>query len=87
MLPRTPLEGGVVEIKLKRKKEYKSSYRQEYIDPQKLFRAIKFLKDSENPFYQNISDIDTYSEHCEFQDSDMIFEHESGSKLFKSIKR
>ena len=69
MLPRTPTEGGLVEIKLKRKKDYKTPYRQEYIDPEKLFRAIQFLKDQENPFYQNVRDNRDYSEYCEYQDS------------------
>ena len=60
MMPRTSIEGGLVEVKLKRKAEYKNYHRQEYVDPSKLFKAINFLKASGNRFYQDVCDIDEY---------------------------
>ena len=40
-LPRTPSEGGLIEVKLKRKLEYRGHHKNEYINPEKLFKALK----------------------------------------------
>ena len=74
---------------LREKKDYKTPYRQEYIDPEKLFRAIQFLKDQDNPFYQNVRDIRDYNKYCEYQDSNIVREQEKDivTKASKSIKR
>ena len=68
MLPRTPLEGGLVEVKLKRKTAYKNYHRQEFVNPAKVFKAINFLRESNNPFYQEFSCLEEYKERCERQD-------------------
>ena len=70
LLPRTPQEGGLVEIKLKRKRCYKNYHKQEYISPLKIFKAIKFLKCHNNPFYESVSDIDTFKNKCMIKDPD-----------------
>ena len=62
-LPRTPLEGGLVEIKLKRKIEYKNYHRQKYVNPSKIFNAVHYLKDAGNPFYQDIKSLESFGIH------------------------
>ena len=67
-LPRTPSEGGLVEVKLKRKQIYKNYHRQEFVNPDKLFRAIQFLKDSGNQFYQSFNNLSDFKKRCETED-------------------
>ena len=43
-LPRTPTEAGLLEVKLKRKMEYKNYHQYEYISPDKIFKSLKYLK-------------------------------------------
>ena len=50
-LPRTPSEAGILEIKLKRKLEYKNFHKKEYVDPRKIFKALNFLKKKKHPSY------------------------------------
>ena len=69
-LPRTPLEGGLVEVKLKRKENYKNVHRQEFIDPKKLYGALDFLKRSGNPHYQFSTNMYEYIERCMLDDPD-----------------
>ena len=51
-LPRTPQEAGLLEVKLKRKLEYKNTHQQAYIDPKKIYKALEFLKSTGHPDYQ-----------------------------------
>merc|ERR1712155_418333 len=51
-LPRTPAEACIVPIKLKRKKEYKGTHLKEYVDVEKLHKALEMLKNSGHPEYQ-----------------------------------
>ena len=41
-LPRTPKEAGLLEVKLKRRIEYKSTHQQAYIDPNRIYDALRF---------------------------------------------
>jgi hypothetical protein len=41
-LPRTPNEAGLLEVKLKRKMEYKNVHQQSYIDPKKSMMLLSF---------------------------------------------
>ena len=68
LLPRTPKEGGLIEVKLKRKSSYKNYHKQEFIDPQKVFNAIQFLKQNDNPHYQTVSSIDSFRNRCRVED-------------------
>ena len=45
-LPRTPQEAGLLEVKLKRKLEYKNTHKQANIDPKKIYKALEFLKNT-----------------------------------------
>ena len=69
-LPRTPNEAGLLEVKLKRKMEYKNVHKQSYVDPKKIFKALEFLKNSGHPHYQFFDDINTYKERCIAEDAD-----------------
>ena len=76
VLPRTPADGGLIEIKLKRKVAYKNYHRQEYINPKRLHDALKFLKDLGNPNYQFDSNPMDYRRRCENNDPegfDLLF--------------
>ena len=63
-LPRTPKEALLVPVQLKRKKGMKNSHLQELINPVKVFKAAKTLKNQGHPYYQEIedSDLDSYLE-------------------------
>ena len=63
-LPRTPKEAGLLEVKLKRKIEYKNTHQHAYIDPEKIFRALAFLKKSGHPDYTFYENIHTYEKRC-----------------------
>ena len=69
-LPKTPLEGGLIEVKLKRKSEYKNAYHQAFIDPTRLIQALQYLKQMGNPHYQFFENIDNYEERCRLLDPD-----------------
>ena len=43
-IPRTPREAGLIQVKLKRKLEYKNHHKHEYIDPVKIFKVLDHLK-------------------------------------------
>ena len=59
-LPKTPTEGGLLEVKLKRKNEYQSAYKQAYIDPKRLFEVMNYLKGMGNPHYKFFRNIQDY---------------------------
>ena len=54
-LPRLPAESGLVEVKLKRKIEYKQSHKREYVDPNKIFKALEYLRESGHPGYKDFN--------------------------------
>ena len=51
-VPRLPEEAGLIQIKLKRKKQYKGHEKSELIRPEKLFKVLQKLKEMEHPYYQ-----------------------------------
>ena len=69
-LPRLPKDAGLVPVNLKRKLEYTNAHKKEYIDPEKVLKVTKFLKDSGHPYYQFCDDfnLETYTERCKEQD-------------------
>ena len=50
MLPRTPNEAGLIGLELKRKIELKNNHKKQLINPTKIFKWIKRLKESGNPY-------------------------------------
>ena len=90
-LPRTPSEACIVPIKLKRKKEYKNVHLNEYVDVEKMHRALLTLKESGHPEYQfyEPSDFNTYAERCKIDDPQgykSLFEADSDDEI-ESIEK
>ena len=54
VLPRLPSQSELVPLKLKRKVAYRGHYMYDYITPQKLLDALRFLK-ANNPLYADIN--------------------------------
>ena len=67
-LPRLPTDAGLVPIKLKRKKEYKSHEKSEWIRPEQIFLALRYLRKAGNPYYQFYDDEETYKARCRIKD-------------------
>jgi len=67
-MPRLPNDAGLVSIKLKRKKEYKSAEKSERIRPAIIFQALKYLRQAGHPFYQFYDDEETYKARCRIKD-------------------
>merc|ERR1712020_646592 len=64
-LPRTPDEAGIIPVQLKRKVEYKNSHREEYINVDKLYKAIDTLVQSGHPYYAGV-DLLEFKDKLEF---------------------
>ena len=75
-IPRTPREAGLIQVKLKRKLKYKNYHRHEYIDPEKIFKALENLRRSGHPYYQFYDDYNVYKKRCnlELQNRDPMSE-------------
>ena len=89
-LPRTPQEAGLLEVKLKRKLDYKNTHKQAYIDPQKIYQALRFLKSTGHPDYQFYDDYKVYQKRClqtrlEFVNDDIIEPIVEMSQFLESI--
>ena len=67
-LPRLPTEAGVIPVKLKRKKEYKSHEKSEWVRPEQIFLALRYLAKAKNPYYQFYDDEKTYKARCRIKD-------------------
>jgi len=59
-IPRLPKEAGLIPVTLKRKKEYKSHHKKEFIDAAKIFKVLDILKKSGHPYYQFYEDFSSY---------------------------
>ena len=80
MLPRIPKEAGLIPVTLKRKLEYKSYHRKEYVNPDKIFKILDHLKQSGHPYYQFYDDYSTFRQRCKTYDEeghDMLFGNNS----------
>ena len=62
-LPRMPVEGSLIGVNFKRKKEFTNSHTRQYVDPAKLFKFLEKMKENNNPYF---SDIVCYSSVEEF---------------------
>ena len=67
-LPRLPAESGLVEVNLKRKIEYKNNHKQEFVDPNKIFKALKYLRSSGHPGYKDFDTREAYINRCREED-------------------
>ena len=68
-MPRTPKEAGLLEVKLKRKLEYDNNHKKEFINPEKLYKSLEFLKRNGHPSYQFFSSINEYEFRCQKESS------------------
>ena len=86
-LPRMPKEAGLIPVMLKRKKEYKSYHKREYINPKKIFYVLDLLKKYGHPHYQFYNDFSSYKERCKTQDVEghkMLFGNDIVEEAFDS---
>ena len=67
-MPRLPTDAGLIPIKLKRKKEYKSAEKHERIRPEVIFQALRYLRKAGHPLYQFYDDEETYKARCRIKD-------------------
>ena len=67
-LPRLLSEAGLIPIGLKRKQIYKNCHRKEYVDTNKIFAALDFLKSSGHPYYQFYDSFNDYESRCKEHD-------------------
>ena len=74
-IPRTPREAGLIQVKLKRKLKYKNYHKQEYIDPQKIFKVLEYLKKSGHPYYQFYDDYNVFKKRCREESFQMFNSH------------
>ena len=71
MLPRLPSECELVPLKLKRKLSYKGHYLYDYVSPEKLTKALKWLK-ANNPLYADIEIADDWVESALADDEELL---------------
>ena len=67
-LPRLPRESGLIPVQLKRKMEYNANHKREYIDPDKIIRALEYFKKCGNPYYKIFDDFESYQNRCNEED-------------------
>ena len=53
-LPRSLEDAAIVEVQFKRKVDMKNTHMHNFINPSKLFKALKKLQELGNPFYANV---------------------------------
>ena len=69
-LPRLPNQTHLIPLKFKRKLAYKDHYLYDFITPQKILDALRWLK-MNHPQYSNVTVNDKWSEQCKKQDFDL----------------
>ena len=70
VLPRLPSQSELVPLKLKRKVAYKGHYMYDYIRPQKLLDALRYLK-ANNPLYADIDVNEQWLEEAMANDEEL----------------
>ncbi len=70
VLPRLPSQSELVALKLKRKLSYKGHYMYDYVTPEKVLNALKWLKEH-NPLYVDVEVDEEWSLHAETDDHDL----------------
>ena len=71
MLPRLPAQSEPIALKLKRKLKYKGHYMYDYVSPEKLNNALRWLK-ANNPLYADIEINDNWVEEAVVNDCDLF---------------
>ena len=68
--PRLPTECQIISLKLKRKLEYRKAYIHDYVRPEKVVKALAWLKQN-NPLYKDIDINRTWCQDCEISDPEL----------------
>ena len=71
MLPRLPTESELIAFKLKQKLKYKGHYMYDYVSPEKLINALRWLK-ANNPLYADIQINDNWVDEAVSNDCDLF---------------
>ena len=69
-LPRLPSESGIIDIQWKRRLGQKNAHLQAKVDPNRIFNALQFLKNTGNELYQTVQTREEYEARCDSQDPD-----------------
>lgn len=69
-LPRLPSQSELIHLKFKRKLAYKGHYMYDYVTPEKILNALRWLKVN-NPLYANVQVTDNWSYVAESEDFDL----------------
>ena len=67
-LPRLPADAGLFPVGLKRKKGYKHCHKKEFIDSNKIFKALDYIKRLGHPYYQFYENFLSYKKRCKAED-------------------
>ena len=70
VLPRLPSQSELIPLKLKRKLTYKAHYMYDYVTPEKILNALRWLK-IHNPLYTNVEINETWAHDAEINDHDL----------------
>ena len=70
VLPRLPSQSELIPLKLKRKLAYKAHYMYDYVTPEKILNALRWLK-IHNPLYTDVEINETWAHHAEINDQDL----------------
>ena len=68
--PRLPTECQIISLKLKRKLDYRKAYIHDYVYPEKVLKALDWLKQN-NPLYKEIGINHTWRHDCETSDPEL----------------
>ena len=70
--PRLPTECQIISLKLKRKLDYRKAYIHDYVSPEKVLKALEWLKQN-NPLYKEIDINHTWRHDCENSDPELWY--------------
>ena len=71
VLPRLPTDSELIAFKLKRKLKYKGHYTYDYVSPEKLINALRWLK-ANNPVYAHVDINENWVNQALGNDSDLF---------------
>ena len=84
-LPRNPEDSGLIEVQLKRKLEYKNIVLKRYVNRDHLLEAVRILKESGHPGYQDVEINDRFGIGDDEEEDEEI-ESKSDESSYKSME-
>ena len=68
ILPRTPIEGGLIPVELKRMQKLKGYHLKRTVDANRIIQCLNYFKELGHPSYQDTFDsIEEYEYRCEIE--------------------